>query len=252
MADITDTLQEKAGPFPVWVWGAAIGLVMVAVIWWQGRDTSGDDGSTSSGDDGSAIESAADTVADLSDVIDGSFRPGTANGSSYALDTVETVDTNTAWRMRAIAYLIGQGNAPLTASAAIDNYMDGKTLTTAQTALVNAAISGIGQPPTAVTAPATTTSTAYKRYYRDRKGQVYGVAADGTATAISDEKYISLGLPKLNPDAAAYKYHTAASNETSLGDIAAKYKTTSNHIIALNGWKSGVRITKGKKVKVPA
>lgn len=245
MADIADTLQEKAGPFPVWVWGAAIGLVMVAVIWWQGR---GDSGSS----DVSAVEDAADSTGDVYDAIDGFFRssaPGSAIGIN---DTPESVDTNVAWGARAIAHLIGKGTAPLTAQQAIFSYLDGETLTATQAELVNEAIKGIGQPPDPVDKPKTDSGTTYTRYYRDRKGQVYGVTADGTETAISDEKYISLGLPKLSPDAAAYKYHKVANHTTTLDSIAKRYNTTSNHLIALNGWKTGVRIAKGKKVKVPA
>lgn len=242
---IPEAFSNKLGPLPVWGWGAIVGVGLVGWIWWSGRQ------------DNATPETPTDeaTSEAFNDAIDGAFTPGTANGGADDDAPAGSVDTNSAWSRRAIAFLIGKGTSPVTAQQAIYAYLEGTALTTAQTELVNEAIKGIGQPPEDIDTPkAADPPAALKivRYYRDGTGQIHSVDSAGTIANVTDAQYIQLGMPKLATDSYPWKYHKAASNSTTLAAIAAKYHTTVERLIVLNRYTAGVRIIKGTKVKVPS
>ena len=250
--DVPDGMKANLGPLPVWVWGAVVGIAVVAYVWFSGRT----DGSVDATDNETTGTSATATgAASVSDAIDGAFATGTASGSTLATtDIQETADSNTAWGLRATSYLVGQGVSPVTAQRAINAYLNGDPMTAEQSALVDKAILGISQPPVAVeinSAEAASAAT-YSRYYRDSTGQIKGVTPSGNETNISDEQYISAGMPALSSDAYPWKYHKASGNSTTLASIAARYKVSVNRLIVLNKWKTVPTIRKGTKVKVPA
>jgi len=247
--DMPESFSAKLGPLPVWVWGAIVGVGIVAYVWFSGRT----DGSTDPSADTSTGTPTA--TASIDDAIEGAFRPGTANGGPTTDDDVpETIDTNSAWGLRATAYLATLGISPLTAQRAINAYLAGSALTKDQAALVDKAILGIGQPPAAVEVAAAeaATSATFVRYYRESSGQIKGVSASGTETALTDEQYISAGMPTLSSDSYPWKYYTVPNNSTPLSAIAAKYKVSVNRLIVLNRWKSVPTMKKKLKVKVPA
>lgn len=246
---IPESFKGKLGPLPVWAWGAIIGVIVIAYVWFSGRTDESPDAETET------AATPTPTIG-LGDAIDGAFLPGTANGGGGRdTDIPESVDTNTAWGFRAVAALIGKGTAPLTAQAAISKYLDETTLTAAEGALVNTAIGLVGQPPESVGIPkvsAPTPTVVYTKYVRKINGQIYGVTAEGVETAITDAQYIALGMPALAYDLLPWKYHTAKGNTTTLASIAARYNTTTERLIVLNRYKTGITIKKGTKVKVPS
>ena len=246
---IPETFRGKLGPLPVWAWGAIIGVGIVAYVWFSGKT---DDAGETDPD----APTSATSSSSLADAIDGAFLTTPANGGSGSnADIPDTVDTNSAWGMRAIAALIGKGILPLSAQQAIAKYLDEQEMTSDEAKLVNQAIGAVGQPPESVGVPKVAGPPAAAkpaRYIRNVSGQIYAVSAEGVQTAVTDAAYIALGMPALASDQFPWKYHTAAGNSTTLASIAAKYKTTTEKLIVLNRYTSGVQIKKGTKVKVPS
>ena len=246
---IPESFKGKLGPLPVWAWGAIIGVIVIAYVWFSGRTDESPDAETET------AATPTPTIG-LGDAIDGAFLPGTANGGGGgATGIAETVGTGTGWVVPGDVALIGKGTAPLTAQAAISKYLDETTLTAAEGALVNTAIGLVGQPPESVGIPkvsAPTPTVVYTKYVRKINGQIYGVTAEGVETAITDAQYIALGMPALAYDLLPWKYHTAKGNTTTLASIAARYNTTTERLIVLNRYKTGITIKKGTKVKVPS
>lgn len=244
---VPETFKGKLGPLPVWAWGAIVGVIAVAYIWYSGRSDNG------ASDGVQAASDAVGTGADAAfDAIDGAFKP-TASGSSLNTgDAEETADSNTAWGMRAVQHLIGLGTAPITAQQAVTAYLNGDPMTTEQQALVNAAIGAVGQPPvTPDLNKDTAASTAqYVKYWRDSSGQVYGTTSGGKNDAISDADYISRGFPALASDQYQWRY-TKLGKAVPLSSITSKFGITTERLIAMNNWKTIPDLKKGSKVKVP-
>lgn len=241
MATFGDSFKGKLGPLPVWAWGAIVGCVVVAYMWFNNNS----DGGATDSADGEETASASRVY----DAIDGAFQPSANGGSLATEDTPETVDSNTAWSLRAIAFLTASGVSPLTAQSAVSAYINGKSLTTAQRKMVDDAIVGIGQPPAVPDIP-DAAATTYARYYRDATGTIHGVTSEGSDATLSDAQYISLGVPALVGDSYPWKYYTV-NKMRDIATIAAHYKVSVERIQAMNRWKSIPEIKKGKKVKVP-
>jgi len=244
---IPETFKGKLGPLPVWAWGAIVGLVVVGYIWYSGRTDSGNSDGVATATD--AVGGAADAAFDA---IDGAFKPS-ASGSSLATDTPEeSADSNVAWGMRAVQYLIGLGTAPITAQQAVTAYLNGDPMTSEQQALVNAAIGSVGQPPvTPELSKDTAASTAqYTKFWRDPSGQIFGTTSGGKNDPISDSDYIARGFPALASDQYQWRY-TTLGKAVPLSSITSKFGITTERLIAMNNWKTIPVLKKGSKVKVP-
>ena len=250
MADdvLPGAVKERLGPFPVWVWGAALGVIIVAYVWWTGRDTgSASDTSTDSGDgDG--------TTSAISDAIDGAFKWSGANPTGNDESVDEPVDSNTAWGIRAVAALVGKGVSPLAAQTAIGRYLAEDELTDAQQQLVNNAIVAIGQPPVPVkiNVPDATDNSKIKSWERLNDGTFRTLMADGKYVARSISDYIAAGRPKLSINSYEHQTYKVPSNGTTVAQVAAKYGTSVDNIMILNSWSTVPNLTKGKRIKVPS
>ena len=246
--DMPEAFSGKLGPLPVWAWGAIVGCGIVAYVWFSGRT----DGSTDIADDTTSGDVDTATSGSVADAIDGAFKPGTASGSSDADDIPETVDSNTAWGLRATSYLVTQGISPVTAQRAINAYLNGDAMTADQSDLADKAIIGIGQPPSAVELnPTVPSAVPYSSYRRDAKGQIFGIKSTGSEVAISDTQYLSLGMPALTTDLYSWRY-TKLGKAVPASSITSKFKITTERLMVLNRWKSLPELKKGMRVKVPA
>ncbi len=243
-------LKGKLGPLPVWVWGLGLGAIVVVFVWAQNRGTSG------------ATEAPEETYTDPYDDYDSVLNQmsNTSGGSSSTSGSTGDLqlDTNQAWSIRAVAYLVTKGQSPLTAQGAIGAYLSEKSLTDAQKKLVNDAIVGIGQPPDPVTlgsgvgTPTGTTTVAIRHWRRDNAGNITKMMTDGNIVKSSLSEYINAGMPKFYTNAYEYQTYRAKSNATTVAMIAKLFDTSVANLQVLNGWKSIPNLKKNQSVKVPA
>ncbi len=250
---IQEKLSQKAGPLPVWVWGVGIGVVAVAYIWWSGREQG-----TVAPDETTAAAAGSSGNRGVYDAIDGAFQPSAPAGSVSipSLESLGEIDNNNAWSFRAVAYLVGQGIAPVTAQIAINNYIEEKQLTDAQSKLVNQAITGIGAPPVRVSieTPSVTTpaAVAVKSWQRLASGQIVAVMSNGTKQNRSIRQYIDAGMPAFKSNAYEFQTYKVRHNATTYADVARKYQTSVDNLMVLNKVKSIPNLKKGSVVVVPA
>lgn len=259
---LPDALQKKAGPFPVWVWGAAIGLVIVAYVWWSGRDNGSGDATTSDNDGETSNLIGNETPFDA---IDGLFRNNSGGESSNNYNPTEqpqVTDSNTAWGIRAVAALVGKGTAPITAQQAISKYLSSEQMTKAQEKLVNQAISLVGQPPEPVDVPDVLADPVPEKpkpqedklshWSRLSNGDIMKHFASGSKVKATTAEYIDAGMPAFRSNAYEYQTYKIPSNATTAATVAKKYSTSVDNIRILNNWKSIPNLKKGQSVKVPA
>lgn len=140
---IEEKLTAKAGPFPVWVWGVVLGLLILAMVWWS-RHKSG----SAAPADGSTV-----TPIDALPNVSGSGLSPASGDTSTGSDSAagSPWDTNQLWEARAIAALSGAGVSPLTAQVALEKYLNGQGLTTAEQQIINSVLQKQGAPPNGLT-----------------------------------------------------------------------------------------------------
>jgi len=249
--------QAKLGPLPVWVWGLTLGGAAVGYYYWsQLKDNNGTTISTDP-EAVNAVESAAGYVTDR-DAIDGAFTPGTASGSTLATSTAEeSTDTNSAWLIRAVQALVGKGVSPLEAQTALGKYLDGESLSVAESSLVNRAIVALGGlPPDGAPIPSKPTDAAsavgIKSWQRLQDGTVRVLMSDGSYVGKTLQEYIASGMPSFAYNAYENQTYRVPSNGTTVAQIASKYGTSVDNIVVLNRWKAIPNLKKGNVVKVPS
>lgn len=130
---------EKVGPLPLWGWAAAIagGYFVFKKL----------NPTVSTADNTLPTPNAADAA------LANSLVPDTSNpngGGSDPNPTPGAPTTNAAWAIAAVTALIGQHADPVAAENAINKYLAGASLTTAEHALVSAALHAVGPPPEGV------------------------------------------------------------------------------------------------------
>ena len=251
-------LQAKLGPLPVWAWGLLGGGAVAGVFWFnQLRDKNGET-ITDGSDDSQADTSGDFQLPGSSDLLDWGYRPSgiTSGGSSTPVET--SVDTNSAWGIRAIAALIGKGVSPIAAQTAINKYLAGEEITSDQAKLIDQAVKEVGQPPEGglipnvkvptPTAPAP--AATIKSYVRLANGQIQAIMSDGKAVNVSDREYINRGMPKLVSDAYKTRTIKLSKNTTPTKLVKAFPSTTADKIMITNGWTSWPNLKKGMSIKI--
>lgn len=136
-----DFLKEKAGPFPVYVWGIGLGLIAAAYIWMTGRFSGG-----------GSPTAAPPANTDATDVWAGGYATSNSlgvNGSGTIVQESEE-QTNFNWTANGVTYLISQRVGPIAAQQALSKYLDGLTITTEEMGWVNQVITKFGLPPEGV------------------------------------------------------------------------------------------------------
>jgi nucleoid-associated protein YgaU len=133
---------QQVGPLPLGAWAAVVAGGL-GIAWYSMRNQ----------------KAAAPAI-----VTDTSADPGVGTGPSWtavgppttAPDTSEsTIDTNEAWAVAAINYLIAQGYDPNVADSAIRKYIQSDSLSVQEYALVRFALAKLGSPPVPLPDPPT-------------------------------------------------------------------------------------------------
>lgn len=152
-----DGFGRKLGPFPIWGW--AILLAAAVFIYVKFFGGAGGGSTAASGTDLSGLGSNA-----------GSLSPGT--GSSTDNNPSTSYLDNSAWENAAIGEASQFGATPLDVQQAVENYLNGGTLSQTQGSLINRILGSLGAaplgtqgtptitPPPSQTPPKTTTATA--------------------------------------------------------------------------------------------
>lgn len=133
----TATLTKKLGPLPVWGWGVIAGVVILVGYYYYSNNKK------------AANAGEADVVISSDDLFKSIAGGSGGVGGSGGATSTEPVnyETNTSWRQKGVALLIGSGVSPLKAQAALDNYIQGNPLTSEQAGYVNTVITALGLPP---------------------------------------------------------------------------------------------------------
>lgn len=153
--DVEETLTTKAGPFPVWLWGVALGGIVVAVIWMRGRTDytptiTGTAGSGSRSDVADGYDySTTDNLSGIDSAIqyDGDNSGDVKQPTPVPPNAEPSITTNAAWLAQGVTYLITQGHTPLGSQTALTRYLNGMKLTQSQASAVSKAITRFGLPP---------------------------------------------------------------------------------------------------------
>lgn len=222
-------LQAKLGPFPVWVWGAVIGVGVVVWVWVSSADSSADGSET-------VTETVTPTIADSS-LLDRAFAGGMAPGYGGAAAPVETpIETNTTWASSLLPTLSGKGFAPLDVQLALARYLNGDGLSAEQQKMVNLALTLKGAPP---------------------DGVYGGLPNAGTETLKPAPKPApkpvpkpAVVTPKPAPKPAVKPQTITIARGDTLAKIAKRYNTTVSALAKLNGIRNVNRIYAGAKLKV--
>lgn len=133
-----DRLKEKLGGLPVWAWGVILGVAVVAWYWLSRRSTGTVALSTTTEDTTSPVSGWRDS----SGVPVSSVTPVETPSSA--------VEGNGQWLSQGVKYLVEQGIMGTTASAALQKYLEGKSLTSAERTAVDKWIAAQGTPPDGV------------------------------------------------------------------------------------------------------
>lgn len=179
---ISDTLKQKAGPLPVWAWGAILGVIVVAASYWYSSRSSA-----------KGAETAGELVAYPD--LDGASGGGGGGGGTVVTDAnggssgTKEFTSNAAWMTYVVAQLVKDGKNPLTTQIALSNYLSGNELSEEQQAIVNEAISRFGLPPNGVDAipnlvkvPAKAVAAKADDVLRSTSGAVVGSASNAVKT----------------------------------------------------------------------
>jgi hypothetical protein len=137
----TKGIEAELKRIPAWGWGVIAGVAALVGIWWFHRH------------EAATTDASGQPVAtDTSGLVDSSLASGdvggsAANGYTAADQAAAAFSTNGAWEAAVVAWLTSQGNSPLTVQQAVEDYLNGNPLTSAEQALVNQAIAHYGIPP---------------------------------------------------------------------------------------------------------
>lgn len=148
-----DKFTAKLGPLPVWAWGAIIGLLLLAFVWFS---RSG--GSTAATDTASGT-----TDAEASPLFPSSSNTVPSDTDTTAGSTDTTTSTNSYWLTQGSAFAVSRGYSPTAAIAALTKWLNGDTITADEQRIVDAVVKQIGAPPegtsgTSTVTPAPTTA----------------------------------------------------------------------------------------------
>lgn len=133
-------LTKKLGPFPVVVWALLLAGVYLAYQHLHGSSSSTGTNASATAIDPSTGQPYASELAAQGQQIADLQQQGQQSPTGGFTD-------NATWGVAAVNFLVGVGIDPTVANQAIQLYLNGQNLTTAQQADVNLAIEAIGPPP---------------------------------------------------------------------------------------------------------
>jgi len=129
---MANILSKQVGPLPLGAWVAVVGGGL-GLAYYANRNQS----------------SGSDTALSDREVL---AEPGVGVGGGQFIESPpefmpQPTESLATWIVKAVAALINAGVSPLAAEAAVRKYATNQTLSQAEAALVNKAITLVGQPP---------------------------------------------------------------------------------------------------------
>lgn len=132
--------NHKPAGIPLWGWGVGVLAIIVLVAWYRRR--------------AAAVTGAlpVDASGTYTTTDNGAAGDGTLNASPsyFAGDSTlptQTYSNNAQWLAAALTHMGGTGADPIHALAALNRFLSGQDLSYTDQAVVNAAVSAIGLPP---------------------------------------------------------------------------------------------------------
>ena len=218
--DMPEGLDNKIGPLPVWVWGLALGGVIV--VWMYVKKSSPSSTQT--------VGTAADTSQLATDTASlGSSYPidPLSASSNYGFQAGPDTMNNQTWEAAAIGSADTFGLKPLGVQSAVDKYLNGETLNSAEQSAIDKILGVLGPPPESILGsvngdvsilqPAAPTPAPTSRT---------------TTKATPKPKPKAAPKPKPQPKPQPVMYHIKSGD--TLSQIAQRYGTSVNAIQKLN------------------
>src|SRR5271169_3124894 len=138
----TNVLNQKFGPFPLWVYLAAVGVGIYAYEKRKGSASTAK-GTASGGTSGTTGNGAA-TQSAVEQTLQANVGAAT---------------TNPQWEANVESILTGYGYPTVQVQSALNTYLAGGVLSSLQQEIVNAAIEAAGSPPSPPSTQSTSTSS---------------------------------------------------------------------------------------------
>jgi len=136
-------LRSKAGPLPIWAWGALLGLVAVGFIYWRSSNAAANSAAAGTTDSGSQIDPTVDyTAAGL-----GATQASSDTTNADTSSSTPVYGDNDSWVSGIVQWLNGQGKDPIKVRQALTNYLNGGIITPDQLAIIKSAIGYAGDAP---------------------------------------------------------------------------------------------------------
>ncbi len=135
MADL-EAIEHKAGPLPIWVWGVVLAGGIGLYLYMRSRSSAASSTDTSSAFLSGAADASGQTSSDLS-----------TSGTVSTYQTDASNETNSTWETQAIAKANTLGYSPLAVESAIEQYLQGGSLTTQQQSIMDKVLSLLGTAP---------------------------------------------------------------------------------------------------------
>jgi hypothetical protein len=143
----TNVLNQKFGPFPLWVYLLAVGIGLYALEKNKAKKTT-----TSMTGASQSTAAGAQGVPDTGAASQSAFE-------SLLAANAGSPQTNPQWEANAESVLVGYGYPAVQVQSALNTYLAGGVLSSVQQEIVNAVIAAVGPPPSPpVTAPSSTAS----------------------------------------------------------------------------------------------
>jgi phage tail protein X len=180
LEQVEGTITKKLGPFPGWVWiilAAGVGYLVYRYI--KSRSA----GSTTVDDTSDSDPTAGAAGAALSTVDTTGTSAGDSDTTGDGTSTAPPSDSNAAWALRVTNALDGQGTyTTQDITNALADYINGKTLSTLETTIVQVAVAGYGPPPEGLIGiksnGTVVTDPTVKHYYTTKIGDTVSSIAD--------------------------------------------------------------------------
>ena len=197
-----ESLKAKAGPLPVWAWGAILGALVAVYVFFTRN---------SAGPVAAQVPVAPGILASMND---GAYAPANSQGvASPALIVNESEQaTNFVWLANGVVFLVNDRHSALDAQRALTNYIQGEMLSPADAVMVNKVVVKFGIPPqgvdgTSVIDPAEVNATAM----RAKVDQIYASVLGRDASDLEGNYWINA----TNGDTASITAQVVGSQEAS-------------------------------------
>lgn len=144
----TNVINQKFGPFPLWVYLLAIGVGIYAYEKNRKSSTSKGAATTPKGGTGGGTSGTQGSGAATQSAVEQTLQANVGSATS-----------NPQWEANVESVLVGYGYPTVQVQSALNTYLAGGVLSSIQQEIVNAAIAAVGAPPSAPTAPTASTAS---------------------------------------------------------------------------------------------